>query len=130
MDTDDKLRRIFRNIRGERLEDVADKLIALFRAPARWEEEFDQQFVAGSSSGALQDSDTWDAVKAFIQILLTRTQSEERQQFLKDIERIRATFLAVAESPEEPSAAIQRSAALLHELQQKYGTLSAHPDNR
>ena len=101
MDTDDKLRRIFGNLRGGRLEDVADKLIALFREPEWWEEEFEKQFVAHGSIEALQDAEKCDAVKAFIRTLLTRAQHEERQQFLRDIERIQETVFAVAASPEE-----------------------------
>ena len=51
MDTDDKLRSIFGNLRGGRLEDVAEKLLALFRAPEWWEEEFEKQCVACGSIG-------------------------------------------------------------------------------
>ena len=69
-----------------------------------------------------------DAVKAFIRALLTRTQHEERQQFLRDLERLQATFSAVAERPEETALAMQRAAVLLHELRQKYGTPPAEPD--
>src|SRR5262245_58618970 len=89
MDTDDKLRCIFGNLRGGRLEDVADKLIALFRAPDWWEEAFEQQFMARGSIEAFQDAEKCDAVKAFIRTLLTRAQHEERQQLLTDIERLR-----------------------------------------
>ena len=46
MDKDDALLKILGKLRGGRLEDVADKLIALFRQPEWWEEEFDKQFVA------------------------------------------------------------------------------------
>ena len=66
-------------------QDVADKLLVLFREPDWWEEEFEQQFGARGSKGALQDDDTCDAVKAFIRALLTRAQHEERQQFLRDL---------------------------------------------
>jgi hypothetical protein len=41
MDKDDALLKILGKLRGGRLEDVADKLIALFRPPEWWEEEFD-----------------------------------------------------------------------------------------
>ena len=41
MDKDDALLKILGKLRGGRLEDVADKLIALFRQPEWWEEEFD-----------------------------------------------------------------------------------------
>ena len=102
MDTDNKLRKILGTLRGGRLEDVADTLLALFRAPEWWEEEFDKQCVAPGSSGALQDSDTCDAVKACIRTLLTRTQHAERQQFLRDIRQIHATVVAVAERPKRP----------------------------
>src|SRR5215467_15239494 len=101
MDKDDALLKILGRLRGGRLEDVADKLIALFRQPEWWEEEFDKQFVARGSRGALQDADTWDAVKAFIRTLLTRAQHEARQQLLMDIARISETFCAGAASPEE-----------------------------
>ena len=128
MDTDNKLRKILSTLSGGRLEDVADRLIALFREPAWWEEAFEQQCVARGSKGALQDDDTCDAVKAFIRALLTRTQHEEQQRFLKDLARLEATFYAVAERPEETAAAMQRAAGLLHELRQKYGTPPAEPD--
>jgi hypothetical protein len=128
MDTDDKLRQIFGTLRGGRLEDVADKLLALFREPEWWEAEFDKQFVTRGASGALQDVDQCDAVKAFIRTLLTRTQHAERQQFLKDIAQIHATVVAVAERPEETAAVMQRAAVLLHALRQKYGTPPAEPD--
>jgi hypothetical protein len=130
MDTDNKLRKILGTLRGGRLEDVADTLLALFRAPEWWEEEFDKQCVAPGSSGALQDSDTCDAVKACIRTLLTRTQHAERQQFLRDIGQIHATVVAVAERPEETAAVLQRSAVLLHALQHKYGMPSAKPESR
>ena len=38
MDKDDALLKILGKLRGGRLEDVADKLIALFRQPEWWEE--------------------------------------------------------------------------------------------
>jgi hypothetical protein len=82
MDKDDRLRNILGQLRGGRLEDVADKLMALFRAPEWWEEEFEQQFVAHGSRGVLQDADTCEAVKAFIRALLTRAQHAERQKLL------------------------------------------------
>src|SRR6266566_5184722 len=86
MDKDEKLRKILGKLSGGRLEDVADKLMALFRQPEWWEEEFEKQFVARGSIGAFQDADKCDAVKAFISALLTRAQHEERQQLLLDIE--------------------------------------------
>ena len=127
MDKDDRLRTIFGTLSGGRLEDVADKLIALFREPDWWEEEFEQQFMARGSRGALQDADTCDAVKAFIRALLTRAQHEARQQLLLDIARISETFFADAARPEETASARKLSAVLLHDLQHKYGTPLAKP---
>src|SRR5215471_13389837 len=105
MDTDKRLRNILGQLRGGRLEDVADQLMALFRAPEWWEEEFEKQCVARGSIGALQDPDTCDAVKAFIRALLTRAQHEERQKLLLDIERISEAYFAGAASPEETASA-------------------------
>jgi hypothetical protein len=127
MDKDDELLKILGKLSGGRLEDVADKLIALFREPEWWEEEFDKQFVARGSIGAFQDAEKRDAVKAFIRALLRRAQHEERQQLLMDIERISETFFAAAESPEETSAARILYAFLLHDLRQKYGPPQAKP---
>ena len=53
MDKDERLLKILGKLSGGRLEDVADKLIALFREPEWWEEEFEQQFVARGSREAL-----------------------------------------------------------------------------
>ncbi len=122
MDKDERLLKILGKLSGGRLEDVADKLMALFREPAWWEEEFEKQFVARGSIGAFQDADTCDAVKAFISALLTRAQHEERQKLLMDIERISATYFAGAESPEETASARKLSALLLHDLRHKYET--------
>ena len=122
MDKDERLQKILGQLSGGRLEEVADKLIALFRQPEWWEEEFDKQFVARGSIGALQDADTCDAVKAFIRTLLTRAQHEARQQLLMDIARISETFCAGAASPEEAAAARKLSVLLLHDLRQTYGT--------
>src|SRR5262249_40920026 len=122
-----RLRNIFGQLRGGRLEDVADKLIALFRAPEWWEEEFEQQFVARGSRGAFQDTDACDAVKAFIRALLTRAQHEERQKLLRDIERISATYFAGAGSPEETASARKLYAVLLHDLRHKSETPPAKP---
>ena len=127
MDKDERLRKILGTLSGGRLEDVADKLMALFREPEWWEEEFEKQFVAHGSRGALQDADTCDAVKAFICALLTRAQHEERQKLLMDIERISETFFAGAASPEETASARQLYAVLLHDLRHKYGTPPAKP---
>ena len=121
MDKDDRLRNILGQLRGGRLEDVADKLLALFRAPDWWEEAFEQHCVARGASGALQDADTCEAVKAFIRALLTRVQHEERQQLLMDIARISEAFVAGAASAAETASARQLSAVLLHDLRDKYG---------
>jgi hypothetical protein len=121
MDQDDKLRNILGQLRGGRLEDVADKLIALFRPPEWWEEEFEQQFVARGSIGALQDADTREAVKTFIRTLLMRAQHEARQLLLRDMAQISETFCAGATSPEEAAAARKLTGVLLHDLRHKYG---------
>jgi hypothetical protein len=121
MDTDDKLRNILGRLSRGRLEDIADKLIALFRPPEWWEEEFEQQFVARGSRGALHDVETCDAVKAFTRTLLTRAQHEARQLLLMDIARISETFCAGATSPEEAAAARKLAVVLLHDLRHKYG---------
>jgi hypothetical protein len=127
MDQDEKLRNILGELRGGRLEDVADKLVALFRPPEWWEEEFEKQCVARGSIGVLQDADACDAVKAFIRALLTRAQHEARQQLLMDIARISETFVARAASPEETASARKLSALLLHDLRDKYGMPPAKP---
>jgi hypothetical protein len=127
MDKDERLRNILGTLRGGRLEDVADKLLALFRAPEWWEEAFEQQCVARGSLGALQDADTRDAVKAFIRALLTRVQHEERQKLLMDIARISETFVAGAARPEETASARQLAAVLLHDLRHKDETPPAKP---
>jgi len=121
MDTDDKLRNVLGQLRGGRLEDVADKLIALFRPPEWWEEEFEQQFVTRGSIGALHDADTCEAVKAFIRTLLTRAQNEARLLLLMDIAQISEIFCAGAASPEEAAAVRKLSVLLLHDLRHKYG---------
>jgi hypothetical protein len=127
MDTDDKLCNILGQLRSGRLEDVADKLIALFRPPEWWEEEFEQEFVARGFISALHDADTCEAVKAFIRTLLTRAQHEARQQLLLDMAQISETYCAGATSPEEAAAARQLSALLLHDLRHKYGMPPAQP---
>jgi len=114
MDKDEELLKILGKLSGGRLEDVADKIIALFREPAWWEEEFDAKFVARGSLGAFQDAEKRDAVKAFIRALLTRAQHEERQKLLMDIENLRDAFFTGGESPEEQSSAMQLYAFLLH----------------
>jgi len=42
MDKDERLQKILGQLSGGRLEEVADKLMALFRQPEWWEEEFDK----------------------------------------------------------------------------------------
>jgi hypothetical protein len=130
MDKDERLLKILGQLRGGRLEDVADKLMALFREPEWWEEEFDKQFVARGSRGALQDPDTCDAVKAFIRALLTRAQHEERHKLLGDIARISATYFAGAGSPEVTASARQFYTMLLHALRHQSETPPATPGGR
>jgi hypothetical protein len=127
MDKDDALLKILGKLRGGRLEDVADKLIALFRQPEWWEEEFEQQFVARGSIGTFQDADICEAVKAFIRALLTHAQYEERQRLLMDIARISETYFAGAASSEEIASARQLYAMLLHDLRHKSETPPAKP---
>src|SRR5437870_6325773 len=116
MDKEEELRKIFGQLRGGSLEDVADKIMAFFRPPEWWEEDFDEQFVARGSRGPLQDVEQRDAVKAFISALLTRVTREERQKFIMDIESLRATFLAGVGSPEAQMTAMQLYAFLLHAI--------------
>jgi recombinational DNA repair protein RecR len=125
---EEELRKIFGQLSGGRLEDVADKLLALFRAPEWWEAEFDAQFVVRGSIGTLQDADQRDAVKAFIRTLLTRVQHEERQQCVRDIERLRETVLAGAGSPEEQRTARHLYAVLLQTLRQQYALAPGTPE--
>jgi hypothetical protein len=127
MDKDEALRNILGQLRGGRLEDVADKLMALFREPEWWEEEFDAQFVTRGSLEAFQDTDTRDAVKAFISAVLTRVQHEERQKLLRDIERLSEAFFTSGERPEESSSARQLYAFLLHALRQPESPPPAQP---
>jgi hypothetical protein len=107
MDKDEEFLRILGKLRGGHLEDVADNLIAFFREPEWWEEEFDAKFVARGSLGAFQDADKRDAVKAFIRALLTRAQQEERQKLIREIESLKDAYITVSESPEEQSAAMK-----------------------
>jgi len=127
MDKDEELLRILGKLRGGRLEDITDKLIALFREPEWWEEEFDAKFVARGSIEAFQDADKCDAVKSFIRALLTRAQQEERQKHIMEIESLRDAFITVSESPEEQSAVIKLYASLLSSLRQQAGTPQAKP---
>jgi hypothetical protein len=121
MDKDEELLKILGKLSGGRSRTSLTNSLP-FRAPEWWEEEFDAQFVARGSIGALQDAEKRDAVKAFIRALLTRAQHEERQKLIIEIERIRDAFLTVDESPEEQSSVMKHYAFLLHSLRQKYGT--------
>jgi hypothetical protein len=114
-------------LRGGSLEDIADNLIVLFREPEWWEEEFDAKFVARGSIGAFQDAEKRDAVKSFISALLTRTQQEERQKLIIEIESLKDACITVSESPEEKSAAMKLYASLLYSLRQQAGTPQAKP---
>jgi hypothetical protein len=127
MDKDEELLRILGELRGGSLADITDKLLALFREPEWWEEEFDAKFVARGSIGAFQDADKRDAVKSFISTLLTRAQQEERQKLIIEIESLRDACITVGESPEEQSAAIKLYASLLSSLRQQAGTPQAKP---
>ena len=127
MDKDEELLRILGKLRGGRLEDVADNLIAFFREPEWWEEEFDAKFVARGSLGAFQDADKRDAVKSFISALLTRAKQEERQKLIMEIESLKDACITVSESPEEKSAAMKLYAFLLSSLRQQAGTPQAKP---
>ena len=128
MDKEEELRNIFGQLHGGRLEAVADKLLAFFRPPAWWEAAFDAQFVARGSLEAFQEADKRDAVKAFISALLTRVKHEERQQVVRDMERISDTVLAGMGSPEETRTARHLYAGLLHALRQQYDIPQGKPE--
>jgi hypothetical protein len=128
MAKEEELRNILGQLRGGSLEDVANKLMAFFRAPEWWEEEFDKQFVARGSMEAFQDAEKRDAVKAFISTLLTRVTHEERQKLVMDLESLRETFLEGMGSPEAQSTARQLYAFLLHSIRQKYGIPQGKPE--
>jgi len=128
MDKEEELRKIFGQLSRGRIEDVADKIMAFFRAPEWWEEEFDEKFVARGSMEAFQDSEKRDAVKAFISSLLTRVKHEERQRFVMDIESIRDTFLEVAGGPEDKMTAMQLYSFLLNSIRQKYDIPQGKPE--
>jgi hypothetical protein len=125
MDKDEELLRVLGKLRGGRLEDIADNLIALFREPEWWEEEFDAKFVARGSLGAFRDADKRDAVKSFIRALLTRVQQEERQKLIMEIESLRDACITVRENPEEQSSAMKLYAFLLQSLRQQASTPQA-----
>jgi hypothetical protein len=128
MDKEEELRKILGQLSGGSIEDVADKIMAFFRTPEWWEEEFDGKFVARGSMGAFQDTEKRDAVKAFISALLTRVKHEERQKFVMDIERIRDTFLADVGSPEDKRTAMQLYSFLLNSIRQKYDIPQGKPE--
>ena len=128
MDKEEELRKIFGQLRGGSLEDVADKIMAFFRPPEWWEEAFEEQCVTRGSMGAFQDAEKRDAVKAFISALLTRVKHEERQKLVMDIESIRDTFLEGVGNPEEKRTARQLYAFLLHTIRQKYDILQGKPE--
>ena len=128
MDKEEELRKIFGQLSGGRIEDVADKILAFFRPPEWWEEEFDEKFVARGSMEAFQDAEKRDAVKAFIGALLTRVKHEERQKCVMDIECIRDTFLEGVSSPEDQMTAMQLYSFLLHSIRQKYDIPQGKPE--
>jgi len=120
MDKEEELLKILGKLRGGSLEDVADKLLAFFREPEWWEEEFDEQFVARGSRRAFEDTEKRDAVKSFINSLLVRVKHEEGQKFLRDIEQTKESFLAIGSTPEEKVLAMKLYSFLLHSMRQKY----------
>jgi hypothetical protein len=120
MDKEEELLKILGTLRGGSLEDVADKLLAFFREPEWWEEEFDEQFVARGSRRAFEDTEKRDAVKSFISALLVRVKHEEGQKFLRDIAQTQESFLAMGSTPEEQVFAMKLYAFLLHSMRQKY----------
>ena len=120
MDKEEELLQILGQLRGGSLEEVADKLLAFFREPEWWEEEFDEQFVARGSRRAFADTEKRDAVKSFISALLVRVKHEEGQQFLRDIAQTKEAFLAMSSTPEEKVFAMKLYAFLLHAMRQKY----------
>jgi hypothetical protein len=120
MDKEEELLKILGKLRGGSLEDVADKLLAFFREPEWWEEEFDEQFVARGSRRAFEDTEKRDAVKSFISALLIRVKHEECQKFLRDIEQTKEAFLTIGSTPEEKVFAMKLYSFLLHSMRQKY----------
>ena len=128
MDKEEELRKILGQLSGGRIEDVADKILAFFRPPEWWEEDFDEQFVARGSMEAFPDAEKRDAVKVFISALLTRVKREERQKFVMDIERIRDTFLEGVGSPEDTMTARQFFSFLLHAMRHQYDIPQGKPE--
>jgi hypothetical protein len=120
MDKEEELLRILGKLRGGSLEDVADKLLAFFREPEWWEEEFDEQFVARGSIRAFADPEKRDAVKSFISSLIVRVKHEACQKFIRDIEQTKEAFLAMGSAPEEKVLAMKLYAFLLNSMRQKY----------
>ncbi len=86
MDKEEELVKILGKLSGGSIEDVAEKIIAFFREPEWWEEEFDEKFVAHGSMVAFQDSEKRDAVKSFISSLLARAKQEAREEALKEFQ--------------------------------------------
>lgn len=121
MATDDDLQHILGQLGGGRLEDVTDQLIALFRAPTWWEEAFEVQFGTQGSRGAVLDTATRHAVKAFIRTLLTRVHHEARQRLLGEMARLSALFFATEVCPDEHAAARHLDAWLRQGLRQADG---------
>ena len=117
---EEELIKILGKLRGGSLEEVADKLLAFFREPEWWEEEFDAKFVARGSIRAFEDTEKRDAVKSFIRSLLVRVKHEECQKFIRNIEQTKEAFLAMGSAPEEQVFAMKLYAFLLHSIRQKY----------
>jgi hypothetical protein len=83
VDREDELLKILGKLGRGKIEDVADSIIAFFRKPEWWEEEFDKQFVARGSLAVFEDFETRDAVKAFLRSLLTRTKQDAQEEMVK-----------------------------------------------
>jgi hypothetical protein len=120
MDKEEELIKILGKLRGGSIEDVADKLLAFFREPEWWEEEFDEKFVAPGSIGAFENAEKRDAVKSFISSLLTRVKQEECQKFIREIENTKEAFLEIGSTPEEKVVAMKLYSFLLNSMRQKY----------
>ena len=83
VDREDELLKILGKLGRGKIEDVADRIIAFFRKPEWWEEEFDKQFVARGSPAVFEDFETRDAVKSFISSLLTRAKQDAKEEMVK-----------------------------------------------
>ena len=115
------------NSAEERLEDIADKLLALFRQPEWWEEEFEQQFVARGSIGALQDADTCEAVKR-LSVPSSRGRNTRNVSSCSWIlHGLARPSSPVRRAPEETAAARKLAALLLQDLRHTYGMPPATP---